>query len=81
MDICNWCDQDYSTHCVECEACFDEHSIDCSEAEILCDWCDAVADRRAFKTDWCGAMNVCVECDEILQDKLIEVITSIKLPA
>jgi len=31
MDICNWCDEDYSVHCVECEACFDEHSIDCPD--------------------------------------------------
>ena len=33
MDICNWCDETYNTHCVDCEACFDEHSVDCPDYE------------------------------------------------
>ena len=77
MDICNWCDEDYSVHCVDCEACFDEHSIDCIENELPCDWCGAPAERiAAYKENWAGAMNVCGDCDEILEDKLIDVILS-----
>lgn len=79
MDICRWCDETFDTHCVDCEACFDEHSIDCIENELPCDWCEnAIAERiAAYNENWAGAMNVCGDCDLILEDKLIDVILSV----
>lgn len=84
MGNCYWCDETYENHCPDCVACFDEHSIDCESQYVRCDWCDSAADlfgRQWAKVNWSGAENVCFECEDVLQDQLIEVLCSIDLSA